>query len=156
MTTAKTLDISVGQYELSIDIDAPRDRVWRALLEETGSWWLPTYHMVGAGSQIEFDISPGGRGLIEHRADGSFLQWYTVQFFQPTEFKLFLVGNIAPEYGGPSTSNLCISLIEREGGTTLNVSDTHLGRVDERFLQSLEGGWKEIFGDGLRQHVESA
>ncbi len=160
MSEIKTIATGCVQYELEIEIKAGRPAVWRALLEQPDRWWLPDFRMVDEASTVEFDVRPGGRGLIEYRDGGGFLVWYSVQFFQPEAFKLYLVGNVAPDWGGPSTSNLCLSLEERvlgEGGdgSVLKISDAHHGHVSESYVGSLKDGWAQLFGEGLRRHVES-
>ena len=144
------------QYELEISIDAPPDRVWNAIVTETNAWWLPDFHIVDSESIVEFDINPGGRGLIEHRPDGSFLQWYVVQSYMPSQFKMYLVGNVAPDWGGPSTSNLSLMLTAKSGGCVLRVVDAHHGKVNDKYIESLHSGWNQLFGDGLRQYVENS
>ena len=154
MVDVKLADVSYAQYELEIAINAPIERVWNAILEDTNLWWSPDFHMVASESTVEFDVSPGGKGLIEHNPDGSFLQWYTVQFFMPDQFKIYMVGNVAPDWGGPSTTNLCLSLSASDDGCILKVSDAHHGKVNEPYIESLKGGWKQLFGDGLKRFVE--
>lgn len=78
MVETKTSKTGCVQYELEIEIKADQQVVWNAIIEETNAWWLPDFHMVDAASTVEFDIRPGGRGLIEHQDGGGFLQWYTV------------------------------------------------------------------------------
>lgn len=143
------------QYELEIEIKAEQQAIWSALIEETNAWWLPDFHMVDEASTIEFDVRPGGRGLIEYREGGGFLVWYTVQFYQPEQFKIYLTGNVAPDWGGPSTSNLCLSVESRDAGSVLKVSDAHHGRVSDAYIDSLKDGWNQLFGEGLRSHVEA-
>lgn len=155
MVETKTSQIGCIEYTLEIEIKADRQRVWDAIIEETNAWWLPDFHMVGESSRVEFDVRPGGRGLIEHQDGGGFLVWYSVQFYQPDMFTIYLIGNIAPAWGGPSTSNLCLSLGERGTGCVLYVSDAQLGQIDDAFISSLKKGWNRLFGEGLRSHVES-
>ena len=149
---------SVGcvQYELEIQINAGQQTVWNALIDDTNVWWLPDFHMVDEASTVEFDVRPGGRGLIEHREGGGFLVWYTVQFYQPDHFKIYLIGNVAPDWGGPSTSYLCLSVEEQESGCVLKVSDAHHGRINDEYVSSLKDGWQTLFRDGLRSHVEAS
>ena len=52
MTGAKMLETRAVVFELEIAIDAPRDHVWQALVDETNAWWLPDFHMVGEGSIV--------------------------------------------------------------------------------------------------------
>ncbi|QDV42588.1 hypothetical protein Enr13x_24360 [Stieleria neptunia] len=155
MSELKTFEIGCVQYELEIEIKADRTVVWKALIEQPDRWWLPDFRMVDEASTVEFDVRPGGHGLIESRDGGGFLVWYTIQFYQPDEFKIYLVGNVAPDWGGPSTSNLCLSLDRRGDGSVLKLSDTHHGHVSEAYMGSLKDGWAKLFGEGLRRHVES-
>ncbi len=155
MAATAISDTGCVKYELEIEIKAPRDTVWRALIDETNAWWLPDFHMVDEASTVEFDVRPGGRGLIEYRDNGAFLSWCTVQFYLPDQFKIYLVGHVAPDWGGPSTSNLRLSLEEHQDGCILRVSDAHHGHVDEGNIRSLKEGWGRLFGDGLRRHAES-
>ncbi|MEX2186877.1 MAG: SRPBCC domain-containing protein [Pirellulales bacterium] len=150
------MPIAVGgvSYELQIAIDAPRERVWRALLEEVGAWWLPDFHMVGEDSTVTFDARAGG-SLIEHSEDGGSLLWMTVQWIRPQQFVLYAVGHVAPDWGGPSLYHFKLELEPREPDRcTLKVSDVHVGRVDESSITSLKAGWTTLFSDGLKQFVE--
>jgi len=67
---------------------------------------------------------------------------------------LHLVGHIAPDWGGPATSILRLSLHEKGSGTVLRVRDALFGRVDEKSAASQRDGWRQLFGDGLKRHVE--
>lgn len=155
MNGARVSPAQVAQYELEIEIDAGRERVWRALLEETNSWWLPDFHMVDAQSVVTFDTGPGG-SLIEQVPGGGSLKWYDVQYFLPDQFKIYLVGHMAPEWGGPSTSSLSLAIDERDGGCVLKVTDAHFGNVTEASVESLSNGWRQLFGEGLKPFVESS
>lgn len=154
MKGASQMDACCAKYEMEIRIEASPESVWKALVEDTNAWWLPDFHMVDADSTVEIDLSPGGRGLVEHRADGSFLQWYSVQSCLIGQHKIYLVGYLAPDFGGPSTSHLGLS-VEADGeGSVLKVVDAHVGAVDESALGSLELGWSRLFQEGLRDFVE--
>ena len=147
-TTARIL-----QYDLRIDVAAPRDSVWRALTEETNHWWLPDFHMVGEGSVVTFDARAGGQ-LLETREDGGSLLWYTVHMCVPGR-SLHMVGHIAPEWGGPLTTMLHLSLEEEGDGTVLHVHDAQFGHVTEEGAGSLREGWRQLFTDGLKRHAEA-
>lgn len=151
--SAKTLEVRAAQYELEIRIDGSRDKVWKALTEETNAWWLPDFHMVGEGSVVHFDARAGGQ-MIESRADGGSLLWFTVQWCTPGEV-LHLSGHVAPDWGGPATSLLKIALEDADGGTLVRFTDAHFGHVSDENLASLEDGWKQLLGSGLKPYVES-
>ncbi|MFK7767382.1 MAG: hypothetical protein AB8B55_09190 [Mariniblastus sp.] len=145
---------SCHKYELEIEIQAPRDRVWKAIFEETNLWWLPDFHVVGPDSVVTFDPAVGGRGLVEETPDGGGLLWYSVQMCMPSDFKVYLIGHLAPEWGGPATSSLKLALIESESGCIFQVTDARHGNVDEKQVQSSLDGWLQLFTDGLKSFVE--
>ena len=150
--SSETLPVQALMYELQISIDAPKAVVWRALTEETNAWWLPDFHMVGEGSVVSLEARAGGH-LIESRAEGGSLLWYTVHMCVP-EKSLHLVGFMAPEWGGPATTMLELSLKETDTGTRLVVRDALFGHVTESTAKSLEEGWGKLFGKGLKEHAE--
>ena len=143
-------------YHLEVEFSAPADSVWGALLNDVNLWWLDDFHMVGPDSTVELDVSPGGKGLAEYQPDGSFLQWYAVQCYLPAQRKLYLVGHLAPEFGGPSTSSMTLSLEEHGEGCRLLIHDAHFGNVNQKTVESLKTGWQQIFVEGLKRHVENA
>jgi len=144
---------SIHQFELEIEINAPVGRVWEALTDEIDAWWLPDFRAAGADSVVSFHARPGG-ALVETLPDGSGLVWYTVQMTQPGK-AIYLVGHEAPDWGGPRISMLKLSLETHASGTVLKVGDTRMGRID-RDVRATEEGWRQLFGDGLKRHVEEA
>jgi uncharacterized protein YndB with AHSA1/START domain len=154
MGTKKT-EANCVQYELEIAINASRERVWQAIFEKTNFWWLPNFHMVGEGSVVTFDPTPGGSGLVERLEHGGGLLWYQVQYPLANEFKIYLVGYIAPDWGGPSASHLKLALQETETGCILQVTDAQHGNVNLKSVKSLQDGWTGLFTDGLKEFVEN-
>lgn len=138
---------------MQVEINAPRERVWKALIEETNAWWLPDFHMTGAGSTVTFN-SNAGEGLVEHHASGSSLLWYTVHWYRPDEFAVHLVGEIAPDWGGPATSHLKLSVDEQDGKSVFHLADAHSGHINHAGLKSLYDGWTQLFTDGLKRFIE--
>ncbi len=150
--TVESMDTKAIKYELEIEIQAPRKVVWSALTEEINAWWLAGFRMVGDGSVLTLDARAGGQ-LVESREGGGSLLWYTVQMCLPEE-SLHLVGFIAPEWGGPATTMLELSLEDLRGGTLLRVKDALFGVVSKKNAFSLRDGWGQLFGEGLKRHVE--
>jgi len=142
------------QYTFEVSIDASPAAVWKALTDETNVWWLPDFHMVGEQSVVTLEARAGGQ-LIETQADGASLLWYTVQMCLPGR-SLHLVGHIAPDWGGPATSMLELTLAEREAGTLLTVRDALFGQVTEKHAANQRDGWIQLFSDGLKRHVEAS
>ena len=142
-----------AQYEFSIEIEASRERVWRSLTDQIGTWWLPDFHMLGADSIVTLEPRAGGR-LYEQSGDQHLL-WYTVIAIQNNE-SLDLVGYINAKYGGPATTMLNATLTEGlDGRTVLRISDSLYGRVSDGLVNSLNSGWQMLFSNGLKAFVES-
>lgn len=152
VTPGSSETASIHQFEFEIEIAAPTARVWQALTDEINAWWLPDFRAVGADSVVTFDAQPGGL-LIEKMPDGSGLVWYTVQMTQPGK-AIYLVGHTAPDWGGPKLSMLKLSLESRGEGTVLKVSEALMGRL-KKDSSNTEEGWRQLFGDGLKRHIET-
>lgn len=155
MIGAKTSPVGCLQYELEIPINASPDRVWQAMFEETNFWWLPDFHMAGANSVVTFDPTPGGKGLIENHEGGGGLLWYQVQYCLPHDYKIYLIGYLAPDFGGPATSHLKLMIESTDGGCVLKVTDAQTGSVSEKAADSQREGWSQLFSDGLKAYVEN-
>ena len=140
-------------YELEIPIDADPESVWKAFTAEVNQWWLPDFHMAGPGSVVTLEPEAGGH-LLETHEDGSSLLWATVIMCTPGK-SLHMAGHVAPEWGGPNTNVMHVSLTEHEGGTLLSVQNSIFGHVDDSHVQSMEEGWRQLFTEGLKRHAES-
>jgi len=154
MNTSETT-AGVSMIEIEITINAPREEVWRVMFEKIDQWWIADFRVVGQNSKVTFDSKAGGNGILEKSDDGGWLQWYEVQMYLPADFKVYLFGNVAPEWGGPSTSNLMIALEESDSGCVFKLSDARHGSVDAGQSKCCEDGWRQLFTDGLKKYVES-
>ncbi|MFK7736362.1 MAG: SRPBCC domain-containing protein [Pirellulaceae bacterium] len=141
--------------DLEIPIEATRETVWNALFDHTNDWWLDDFRMTSPDSTVTFDRSAGGKGIVEESRDGSFLIWYHVQMYLPSQFKVYLNGHIAPEWGGPTTSSLKLALKESQTGCVLQIADARHGHADESQKKTCEDGWRQLFTDGLKAFAES-
>ena len=102
---------------------------------------------------MQFSADKGG-ALLETSPNGASLEWYRVQMCEPGK-SLYLVGYLAPDWGGPTTSMLKLALKAEEDCSILTVSDALLGNVTQNKANSAQDGWKELFGSGLKGCVES-
>ncbi len=152
MKGAKELETRAVVFELEIVIEAARERVWKALVDETNAWWLAEFHMVGEGSVVTFDTEAGGH-LIEKRSDGSSLLWYTTQWCKPQEF-IYLQSAVAHDWGGPAGTMLKLKLDPRDESCALQVTQEMYGHVSDKNVESLDHGWRWLFTDGLKKFVE--
>lgn len=150
---ARWSEARCAQYEFTIEIAASREALWRGITDQLGSWWLPDFHMLGTDSVVILEPHAGGR-LYEQNGDQHLL-WYTVLAIQPSE-SLDLIGHISAKYGGPATTMLNITLTaESTTRTTLRFSDSIYGRISDGLVNSLSSGWKSLFSDGLKKHLET-
>ena len=149
-----TIASSVCKFDLEIEIAASRETVWKLIFEDTNQWWLPDFHVAGPDSVVMFDPIPGGSGLVETTSDGGALLWYSVQMHLPSDFKIYLIGHIAPDWGGPTISSLKLALIEAENGCVLQLSDARHGNIEDSQVKCSLDGWQQLFADGLKKFAE--
>lgn len=155
MATFEMFAAFVANYELEFAIQAAPDRVWYAIVEETNSWWLPDFHIVGADSEVKLQAHAGG-GLIEQVQDGGSLLWATVQMSRPDQFTLYLLLHTAPDWGGPITSNLKLAVEEAgDQSCVLKVTDGLIGHFDDESIEQIQHGWTRLLVDGLKKYVET-
>jgi len=148
LTNAKII-----KYQFEVPIQRSASDIWSLMVDQIDHWWMNDFRALGEGSKVTLNAETGGQ-LIESAEDGSALEWYRVQMVSPGK-SLYLVGYMAPDWGGPTTSMLKLAVEDRGEGGALIVSDALLGNVTERSASSAEGGWKMLFGDGLKGFAES-
>ncbi len=141
-----------AQYAFELNIDAPASRVWHALTADIGSWWLPSFHMLGETSTIELEAHAGGR--LTESVDGRELLWYTVIAID-TGRSIDFAGYCTAKYGGPATTMLCLEVTSTsDRASRLQVSDSLFGLVTENSVRCVYDGWKQLFTDGLKKYAE--
>lgn len=146
-------ELGLIRIDLEFPIAAPRERVWQALVVETGRWWRKDFYMGHPVQPIVFEARPGGR-LYEDWGQGGGLLWYTVLAIEPPS-ALDLVGHLTPAFGGPASSMLRLCLKEASAtSTVLQLSDSVFGRVGDESAARLREGWQLLFGEGLKPYVE--
>lgn len=145
--------LSSTTVALEIPIDAPRETVWRALVDETGSWWREDFFVTKGQRRFQMEAHVGGR-LYEETDSGSGLLWYTVTAIEPQE-SLSLVGHLAPPWGGPATSLLGFQLEDRDGGTLVKFQDHIFGVVTEATEKNMTEGWNLLLVEAWKKHCES-
>lgn len=124
--------------ERRLEIDAPPERVWRALTDssEIAAWF---------GDSAELDLRPGGEGWFGWKKHGRFAVRVDV-VDEPTR----LVWSWAREAGMPiddcPSTRVEWRLTPRAGGGTV-LELTESGFADEAARQDNVGGWKHELGD---------
>ena len=150
--------VSVVRIELEFPIAAAPQRVWDALVKETGKWWPRDFYSDARAINMVCEPRLGGR-LYEDwggGGEGRGRTWYTIQTFDPPRV-LEMAGHLYPAYGGPSVTLVRIELVAEgggEAGTRLKLSDAVVGRADEGTKRSLEEGWRALVGVGLKENFE--
>jgi uncharacterized protein YndB with AHSA1/START domain len=147
------LEARVALIELAVSIAAPREKVWRALIEDTSRWWSKDFYVRDTAKGMVFEARVGGR-LFEDWGEGAGVLWGTVFAFDPGR-SFDLITHSSAAWGGPRTSMLHVELEDRDEGTLLKMSDSVQGRVDDASAASLHAGWTMLFGDGLKPFVET-
>ena len=134
------------QVELEITINAPREEVWKAFVEESNAWWHKDFYVSKRPAKFVIEPKLGGR-MFEDCGDGTGFTWFTILGIEPNE-SLYVTGHIRPPYGGPCTTLIWFSL-ENKGKdkTVLKISDTTHGHVSEAMAESMDSGWKMLFNE---------
>ena len=144
--------INMSRFEIAqeLTINAPRDKVWKALTTDIGKWWA--FHIGTEGSEVSLDARLGG-SFTERWGDGEGALWGIVTFLSVGE-KLRLEGALG--LAGPGTNKYTYELEDTEGGTLLKLTHYAYGIRDEdteaesRFTE----GWKLLLGKCLPAWLE--
>jgi len=150
--SVSTANLGSASITLEIAIQASRETVWRAIVDETGSWWREDFFVTRGNRKFQLEAHVGGR-LYEETDTGAGLLWYTVTAIEP-EVSLNLAGHLAPPWGGPATSLLSFQLEDNDGATLLKFSDNLFGVVSETLEKNATEGWKLLLCDALKTYVE--
>jgi len=142
----------IFQYNFDIVINRRVEDVWPQLFGGIDAWWPKEYRALGENSQMSFGEAVGSL-LLETGEKGEALEWYRTQMIVPGQ-SLYLVGSLAPDWGGPTTSMLKLMFNNTDSSCVLNVSDALLGNVSEASAKSAESGWVDIFESGFKDFVE--
>lgn len=141
---------TLTQVELEIIIQAPRERVWQALLTETTFWWPKDFATSEQTKGFHLEAKLGGR-LYEDYGDGAGAIWYEIFAFNPPQ-SLDLRGYLAVPYG-PALSLLHLELTPSGKQTVLRLSDSTMGTAKDD-AKTKADGWKQVFEGGLKRYVE--
>src|SRR5882672_11327630 len=153
-SNSTVMSVGLVRVELNIEIDASREKVWNAIIDDIGIWWPRDFYACADTKSFVIEPRVGGR-LYEDAGDGNGVLWYTIIAIEATK-SMNLAGYLAPPYAGPATTLLRLELESTaKQKTTLKVSDSVFGNVDESSVASLDAGWRALFADGLKKFVES-
>lgn len=153
MNVVELSDAKIAKYQFDVPVKRSVEELWSVMIDEINGWWMHDFRALGEDSIISLNPETGGK-LLETSPDGGSLEWYQVQMIVP-KTSLYLVGYMAADWGGPTTSMLKLALEARGDDSVLIVSDALLGNVTENSTQSASDGWQMLFGDGLKKYAES-
>ena len=134
----------IRTLDLSVDVDAPLETVWKALTEADGikNWFAPIVSVTkpGVGGEVTLGWSPE-------------MTWpTTVDAWEPNKHLRWLNDDMM----GPGTRLLCDYYLSTEGGKTrLRLVQSAFGASDgwDSFFEGTEAGWT-YFLYNLRLYLE--
>ena len=151
--TALIQEATTARFELEVTIAASREQVWDAVVKRPNEWWISELRIVPGDSEVILEPTAGGR-MIERNDAGGSLLWFEVIAVEPQR-SLNLQGALAPPFGGPSQAFLLIELEDADGATTVKMTNSLHGRIDEATLPSMRDGWRMLLENGLKAVVET-
>lgn len=143
---------SIFQYHFALQIKQSAEQVWDIMFKQIDHWWMKEFRALSENSTMHFDCNANGT-LTEVGVNGETLEWYRMQMCIPGE-SVHLVGNLAPDWGGPTTSMLKLALQPDGDHCRLIVTDALLGNVTLSKAQSAQRGWQELFEKGLKDYAQ--
>jgi len=143
--------VNVTELHLEIRLDAPRERTWRALTDDIGTWWPSGFCVGGDGTRFRLDARPGGL-MLEDWGGGEGLVWMTVVGVKKEEL-LHLKGDLFPQYGGPSRFQTSWRLEDAGDATLVRFDAVYFGRLSEKTVKSLDAGWRYLIEGCLAAHL---
>lgn len=137
--------------EQEIFMNAPREEVFKALTEKVEDWWEFRIAPEGKTSHFTFNPIPGGQ-FIERWGDNQGAIWGNVYYVNAPE-EIRLHGHLGMK--GAVNSAYTYRLVEKEGGTLLQLSHSASGVVQENWEEDHTKGWEYLLGTLLKNYVEN-
>ncbi|MFD1040128.1 SRPBCC domain-containing protein [Virgibacillus byunsanensis] len=139
------------RIEQEIFMDAPREEVFKALTERIQDWWEFRVAPEGKDSFLTFDPVPGGQ-FMEKWGENEGAIWGNVYYVNAPE-EIRLHGHLGMQ--GAVNSAYTYRLIEKDGGTLLQLSHSASGIIQENWEQDHSKGWEYLLGTLLKNYVEN-
>jgi uncharacterized protein YndB with AHSA1/START domain len=155
--TQSGLSPEMSRIDQTIDIDAPPERVWRALIraDELSAWFKVT---------IDGALEPGAEVWMTSQHEGYVGQRFRVRIVEMTEPRRFAwqwhPGEVDPsvDYAREPMTTVTFTLEATGAGTRLHVAETRFDAIAltrrTRVYRDNSQGWGEVLG-WLRSHVEA-
>lgn len=146
-------EFEVHGVVVEVRIAAPPERVWRAIVDEIGSWWHRDFRVGPEPRRFRVEARIGGV-MGETWGEGEGLVWATVIGVR-RGVELQMAGVLAPAFGGPANLHATWTLAADGGGTLLRFEETTWGAASAQTSAHLDVGWKFLLGRCLKQWVET-
>lgn len=148
---AQTMDQSEYRHvkiELELHINAPIERVFKAVTEEFGNWWP---HRYKPDSECFCDPVVGGK-IGERFSNGGGAIYGEIVYLDPP-YKWVSSGSSSLNKGSHGYS--IETLEEHEGGTLLKRSMNIWGTVPQELEKMFREGSRQLLEDALRNYCEN-
>ena len=155
--TAEVIDAASGGFSLvhEVTVDAPRDRVWRAAVDEVGRWWSSDHSISGNAGNMSIDARPQGC-FCETLGEHAGVVHLTVTFVNPSVL-LRLTGGLGPLGLMGVDGNMVWEFLDADEGTLVRFSYA-VGGYRPGGLDELAGPVDFVIGEALQRlkaHVET-
>jgi len=124
--------------EQEIEIDAPRERVWDALVD-VGGWWC--HHETETRGELVLEPKIGGRFYERFGGEDGAL-WGTVIWMKRPEV-LRLTGPLGMDL--PATNFYEYALTAKGSKTVLRLTQRSVGLMEPGHKNAYDGGWKALW-----------
>ncbi len=148
-----TKELSSLTINVEAQIGAPKLEVWKALTEQSGSWWPKSLFTHPKTKDFVIEAKLGGL-MYELTENGEGTVWANVIGIDSPNF-IQLKGHLTPALGGPAISFLNIALRSSGPLTVVKLVDELFGEVADSLQQQLQQNWTLLLEDGLRNFIES-
>jgi len=148
----------LSRIDRTIEIEAPPERVWRALISasELSAWFQVS---------IEGEITPGNEVWMTSMLAGHAGQRFRVRFVEMTPPHRFVwqwhPGEVDPnvDYSSEPRTTVTFTLTPSEKGTRLDVSETGFDEISlarrAKVYEDNSQGWTEVLG-WLRRYAQTS
>ena len=138
------------RIEQEVLINGSREQVFKALTENIGHWWEFRLAPKGTTSTLSLNPAPGGQ-FIEKWGEKEGAVWGNVYYVNAPE-EIRLQGHLGMR--GAVNSSYTYRLIEKDGATSLQLSHSASGVIEENWEQEHSEGWKHLLGNLLKNYIE--
>jgi len=154
MTSREDKQVTSIHIAQDIEIEAPPEKVFQALVEKTDSWWGLPYLRNSQARQLVLQARLGGMMYEIWGEEGAEegAECARVITYKKNEV-LELSGRFGLEGAGQSVA--LFELVKRSNGTLLQFTHNILGEVSEETRRMYTYGWKDLLGVRLKAFVET-